>query len=95
MIVRTFVVLNPSTSALPGGSELQSLINGIAGWGLIISLGALVVGAVAWAVGSHSQNYHQAAQGKKAVFFSALSALLIGAAPQIINFFYSAGQSVH
>lgn len=89
------VSVNPNMAALPGGQELQNLINGLSAWALLIALGALIVGAVAWAVGAHSQNYHQAALGKKAVLVSALSALIIGAAPDIINFFYSAGQTIH
>lgn len=89
------VAASPNMSALPGGQELQNLINGLDAWALLIALGALIVGAVTWAIGSHSQNYHQAALGKKAVMVSALAALIIGAAPDIVNFFYSAGQNIH
>jgi hypothetical protein len=89
------VSLNPSMSGLPGGAELQNLANALGSWSLIAALAALIIGAALWALGSHSQNYHQASAGKKAVLVSAAAALLIGAAPSIINFFYSAGQSVH
>jgi hypothetical protein len=33
--------------------------------------------------------------GRRAVLVSALAALLIGAAPPIINFFFNAGLAVH
>jgi hypothetical protein len=90
----TAVDLNPDPSSIPGGSALQTLVNGLAGWGLIIALGALVVGAALWAIGAHSQNYHHASLGKRTVLASAAGALLIGAAPTLVNFFFHLGQTV-
>jgi hypothetical protein len=85
---------NPDVSQLPGGQVLQNLTNGIAGWALVLCLVALVVSAAAWALGSNSQNYQYTVSGKKGVIISGLAALLIGAAPAIINFFFSAGGGV-
>jgi hypothetical protein len=89
------VSLNPSTTALPGGAALQQLANGIASWALIGSLVALLLGAALWAVGSHTQNMHQSMAGRRAVVTSLLAAVLIGAAPSLINFFFTTGLSVH
>jgi len=89
------VMLSPDTRELPGGGTLQQLTNGIAGWALVLSLAALVVGAAAWALGAHSQNYHQSFVGRRAVLISGLAALLIGAAPTLINFFFHAGTGLH
>ncbi len=89
------VTLTPSLTALPGGAALQSLADGVAGWALLGSLVALVIGAVLWAFGSHSQNYHQSAAGRRAVITSLLAAILIGAAPHLVNFFFTTGTSVH
>ena len=88
------VTLNPDPTQLPGGSTLQSLTNGIGGWALILSLVGLVIGAAAWALGAHSQNYHQSFVGRRTVLVSGLAALLIGVGPEIINFFYNTGHSV-
>lgn len=88
------VTLNPNPKNLPGGNLLQSLSNGIGGWALILSLVGLVVGAAAWALGAHSQNYQHSMVGRRAVLVSALAALLIGAAPALVNFFFNAGQGV-
>jgi hypothetical protein len=85
--------LSPSSSALPGGSELQTLINGIGWWGLLAALLGLVLGAAAWALGSHTNNYQHTATGKRAVLVSGLAALLIGAAPTVLNFLFNAGQA--
>jgi hypothetical protein len=89
------VTLNPSTSSLPGSAALQSLANGVASWALIGALVALLLGAGLWAVGSHTQNMHQSAQGRRAVLTSLVAAVLIGAAPELINFFFKTGLSVH
>ena len=94
LVSTTPVGLQESPGNLPGGSALQTLTNGIGGWALILSLVGLVVGAAAWALGSHSQNYHQSYVGRRTVLVSGLAALLIGAAPGIINFFFHTGQSV-
>ncbi|MGO9027219.1 MAG: DUF6112 family protein [Acidimicrobiales bacterium] len=89
------VTLDPDTSSLPGGDVLQKLMNGLGGWALALSLVGLVIGAAAWALGSHGQNYQQTFVGRRAVLISALAALLIGAGPAIVNFFFKAGQGVH
>lgn len=89
------VQVQPDTSALPGGQVLQNLMNGLDGWALALSLVALVIGAAAWALGSHAQNYQQTYVGRRAVLISGLAALLIGAGPAIVNFFFKAGQGVH
>jgi hypothetical protein len=89
------VSLNPSTSDLPGSEALQQLANGVAAWALIGALVALLLGAGLWAVGSHTQNMHQSSQGRRAVLTSLAAAILIGAAPTLINFFFNAGLKVH
>lgn len=89
------VQLQPDAGSLPGGAELQRLTNGVGGWALVLALVGLVVGAAAWALGAHSQNYHQSFVGRRAVLVSGMAALIIGAAPALINFFFHAGQQVH
>src|ERR1700685_822342 len=89
------VTLPPTLTALPGSGTLQALVNGLGAWALIAALVGLVIGAAAWALGVHSQNFQQSMIGRKAVLVSGLAALLIGAAPQIVNFFWSQGSSLH
>jgi hypothetical protein len=88
------VSLTPSTSDLPGSAALQQIADGLASWALIGALVALLLGAALWAVGSHTQNMHHSAQGRRAVLTSLVAAIVIGAAPTLINFFFNAGLSV-
>src|ERR1700722_9686879 len=87
--------LNPSSSSLPGGGTLQQLANGIGWWGLIASLVGLVVGAATWALGAHTNNYQHASSGRRAVLVSGAAALVIGAAPTVLNFLFNTGQALH
>ena len=88
------VSLDPNPGLLPGGNVLQMLTNGIAGLALIICLLGLIVGAGVWALGSHSSNFQQSVVGKRAVLISGVAALLVGAAPALINFMFGAGTTV-
>lgn len=87
--------LDPSAGALPGGGTLQQLANGIGWWGLIASLVGLVVGAATWALGAHTNNYQHASSGRRAVLVSGAAALVIGAAPTVLNFLFNTGQALH
>ncbi|HEX4244465.1 MAG TPA: DUF6112 family protein [Acidimicrobiales bacterium] len=95
LVLPADVTLAPDTSSLPGGQVLQHLMNGLGGWALALSLAGLLIGAAAWALGSHGQNYQQSFVGRRAVLISGLAALLIGAGPAIVNFFFTAGKGVH
>jgi hypothetical protein len=85
---------DPDPSQLPGGQVLQNLTNGIGGWSIVLAMVALIVSAAVWALGANSQNYQYTVVGKRGVVVAGLAALLIGAAPAIINFFFTAGQGV-
>ncbi|MHB8334763.1 MAG: DUF6112 family protein [Acidimicrobiales bacterium] len=89
------VSLSPSLTALPGSAVLMQIADGLAAWSLIGALVALLLGAALWAIGSHTQNMHQSMTGRRAVMTSLVAALLIGAAPHLVDFFFKAGQSVH
>lgn len=84
----------PTAGALPGGAALLRLIDGLGGWALLLALAGLVIGAALWALGSHSQNYQQSYVGRRAVLVSGVAALLIGAAPTLINFFFNTGHGI-
>lgn len=85
------VTARPNPRALPGSNVLQQLINGAEAWALAIALLGAFVGAAIWAISSHSHNHHYAARGRMAALVSAAAALVVGAAPGLINFFQNLG----
>jgi hypothetical protein len=85
---------NPNPSGLPGTDQLTSLASGLGFWALLIAIAAMVVGAAMWAIGNHSQNYQQSFNGRRTVITSGLAALVIGAAPALVSWFFNLGQQV-
>ncbi len=85
------VSANPSLTSLPGSNVLQKLVNGAEAWALVLALLGAFVGAAVWAIATHSHNPHHAGRGRTAALVSGASALLIGAAPGLVNFFQHLG----
>jgi Mn2+/Fe2+ NRAMP family transporter len=85
------VTAHPSLTSLPGSNVLQQLVNGAEAWALAITLLGAFVGAGLWAVASHSHNHHYAARGRMAALISGAAALVVGAAPGLVNFFERLG----
>jgi hypothetical protein len=86
------VPFSPKAGDIPGSTPLETLTNGIGWWALVASLVGLVLGAGAWALGSHTNNYQYSSAGRRAVIVSAMAALVIGAAPIVVNFLFNEGK---
>jgi Mn2+/Fe2+ NRAMP family transporter len=91
MALVTAVTAHPNLAGLPGSNVLQQLVNGAEAWALAIALLGAFVGAALWAVASHTHNHHYAARGRMAALISGASALVVGAAPGLVNFFERLG----
>lgn len=89
------VSAHPNAAGLPGSNVLQQLVNGAEAWALAIALLGAFVGAAIWAVASHAHNHHYAARGRMAALIAAGSALIVGAAPGLVNFFERLGTTAH
>src|SRR5438270_2853497 len=85
------VTAHPNPGGLPGSNVLQQLVNGAEAWALAIALLGAFVGAALWAVASHGHNHHYAARGRMAALISGAAALIVGAAPGLVNFFQHLG----
>jgi len=90
-MVTAAVSAHPSPTALPGSNVLQQIVNGAEAWALAIALLGAFIGAALWAVASHTHNHHYAARGRMAALISGASALVVGSAPGLINFFEHLG----
>ena len=94
LAVSTVPTIQTDPNGLPGTDQLTSLASGLGFWALLIAIAAMVVGAAMWAIGNHSQNYQQSFNGRRAVLASGLAALVIGAAPALVHWFFNLGQKV-
>lgn len=86
------VSARPDPAGLPGQDKLQTLVDGLYSWSLILVLAALVVAAVTWAWGAQANHHGASSSGRRGVLLAAAAGLLIGMAPQIVNFFYAVGR---
>jgi Mn2+/Fe2+ NRAMP family transporter len=91
MFVLSTVSSHPNLKGLPGSNVLQQLVDGAQAWALAVALLGAFVGAAIWALASHTQNHHYAARGRMAALISGASALVVGAAPGLVNFFERLG----
>ena len=92
-VVPAVVSAHPDLTGLPGSNVLQQLVNGAEAWALVIALLGSFIGAGLWAVAAHTHNHHFAARGRMAALISGASALIVGAAPALVNFFAHLGST--
>lgn len=88
------VNVTPNTNGLPGITQLREIVGAMMTVALILSVLALLVAAIVWALGANSSNPHLAGRGKVGVLVALGAAVLTGAAVTLINFFWNVGQSV-
>ncbi len=88
------VNVTPNTSGLPGIAQLREIVGAMMTIALILSVLALLLAAIVWAMGANSSNPHLAGRGKLGVLVALGAAILTGAAVTLINFFWNVGQSV-
>ncbi len=91
MHISAAVSAHPNLTGLPGSNILQQLVNGAEAWALAIALLGAFIGAAMWAVASHTHSHQYAARGRMAALISGASALIVGSAPGIVNFFQHLG----
>ena len=90
----SLVDVHPDPGKLPGGPQIQRLLDGLGGWALFAALAGLLISSMVWALGSFGGNYHAVSRGKTGVLVCAAAALIAGAAAPIINFFAHLGSQV-
>jgi uncharacterized protein DUF6112 len=88
------VKINPNPGNLPGGPQIQQLLDGLGGWALIAALAGLLISVIVWAMGSFGGNYHAVSRGKTGVLVCAAAAVIAGGAAPIINFFSDLGSQI-
>jgi hypothetical protein len=79
--------VDPNNNGLPGVNAALRIVGALLTFGLIAAVAGIAIGAIVWAVGSHTSNPHHASRGKAGVLVSAAAAVLVGSAVTIVNFF--------
>lgn len=90
----TEVQISPNTNGLPGIAQLREVVGAMMTIGLILSVLALLIAAIIWAMGSNSSNPHLAGRGKTGVLIALGAAIVTGASVTLVNFFWRVGQQV-
>ena len=88
------VKVHPDPNSLPGGAQIQQILNGLGGWALLAALGGLLISVMVWSLGSFGGNYHAVSRGKTGVLVCGAAALVAGGAAPIINFFANLGSQI-
>lgn len=88
------VSVNPDPKGLPGGPQIQQILDGLGGWALLAALGGLLISVIVWSLGSFGGNYQAVSRGKSGVLVCGAAALVAGAAAPIINFFSNLGSQI-
>lgn len=88
------VSARPDSNGLPGASTVQKLVNGLFFFTLLACLAGFLLSVLTWAVGARGGNSGATQNGKTGTLLCAGGALVAGAGPAIINFFFDAGQTV-
>jgi hypothetical protein len=90
----TEVRIDPDPGQLPGGDQIQQILDGLGGWALFAALGGLLVSVIVWSLGSFGGNYHAVSRGKTGVLVCGAAAMIAGGAAPIINFFANLGSQI-
>ncbi|MGH3265229.1 MAG: DUF6112 family protein [Trebonia sp.] len=85
------ISISPNSDGLPGISQGEKLVGAVLTVAVIAAVAGLAMGAVVWALGSHSSNPQLQSRGKTGVLSGIVAAILAGGALVIINFFYNIG----
>lgn len=93
-VVPMKVNVHPDPNKLPGGAQIQQILDGLGGWALFAALGGLLISVMVWALGSFGGNYHAVSRGKTGVVVCGAAALVAGGAAPIINFFSTLGSQI-
>lgn len=88
------VSARPDSDGLPGASTVQKLVNGLFFFTLMACLAGFFLSVMTWAIGARAGNSGATQNGKVGTLLCAGGALVAGAGPAIINFFFDTGQTV-
>lgn len=87
--------IQPGLHDMPGDSAIRNGLAILMYVSLAMCIAGIILSAGLWAIGSFSNNYTQSINGKKGFLICVASALFIGAAYFLVNYFFQMGQSAN
>lgn len=87
--------VTPSSTALPGGSVLMNLLNGVMFFGLAISALGLIISGAFMAVGHYTNNGNMNSRGRTGVLGAFVGVVVCAGAVAIVNFAFTTGSTIH
>ena len=85
------VEVTPDGDGIPGAALLGGLVNGLAQYALLASVGAVLVGAGFWGWSNYNDRAAGVNKGQKMIMGGILGAIIVGASGLIINTAFAAG----
>ena len=86
--------IDPNGTGLPGIEQLRIIVGAVMTVGLILSVLALIVSAIVWAIATAHGNYATASKGRIGVLVSVGAAVLAGGGVAWMNWLLNLGQQL-
>ena len=86
--------VTPNDSGLPGIGQLRVIVGAVMTIGLILSVLALIVSAIVWAIATAHGNYATASKGRIGVLVAVGAAVLAGGGVAWMNWLLNLGQQL-
>ena len=86
--------IDPNSSGLPGIDQLRIIVGAVMTVGLILSVLALIVSAIIWAIATAHGNYATASKGRTGVLVAVGAAALAGGGVAWMTWLLNLGQQL-
>jgi len=87
--------VSPSSSAIPGGSAIQTILSGLLWFAFAISVLGILLSSLAMGIGKHSSNGRLHERGREGLLAAIVAAVVSGGAASIVTWAFSLGSSIH
>ena len=91
VVAQVNVNVSPDPGAIPGSGPVQRIVNGLAFFALLIAVGAIVLGGAMWGAGNIANNTSTSVAGKRAILYSVVGMIVVGAASILVNWAFNLG----
>ena len=94
LLVPMDINIDPNTNGLPGINQLRTIVGAVMTIGLILSVLALIVSAIVWAIAAANGNHAIASKGRTGVLVALGAAVLAGGGVAWMNWLIALGDQL-